>query len=302
MREWQQDLVMYRITPAPPKMELQEYIELYCKEKDEKYFLWFLHYYENTLNTKVMGWVQNYAMPGHFQDMKQAFIIGMWKALQEYDLSRDIPFVKFKENTAKREIHEYIRKMRRGFTVQSFDEDLRLRKAMRLFYESEEKTDDATMQIIADEIGVTKEKAEEIICSGLQNTKFVEFYRQYADEDDEESREEVASDDTSRPDVLCVKFERANLVMDTFEEALNYRERALVSEHLAFCRECYSTEITDYENPDYKGNPTNKQRKPKTFEELAFDHRVSSPATADSNYRKALNKMKKKLIETGYDF
>ena len=81
MREWQQDLVMYRITPAPPKMELQEYIELYCKEKDEKYFLWFLHYYENTLNTKVMGWVQNYAMPGHFQDMKQAFIIGMWKAL-----------------------------------------------------------------------------------------------------------------------------------------------------------------------------------------------------------------------------
>ena len=55
VREWQQDLVMYRITPAPPKMELQEYIERYCKEKDEKYFLWFLHYYEKTLNTKVMG-------------------------------------------------------------------------------------------------------------------------------------------------------------------------------------------------------------------------------------------------------
>ena len=53
----------------------------------------------------------------------------------------------------------------------------------------------------------------------MQNTQFVEFYRQYADEDGEESREEVASDDTSRPDVLCVKFERADLVMDTFEEA-----------------------------------------------------------------------------------
>lgn len=254
MREWQQDLVMYRIIPAPPKMELQEYIELYCEEKDEKYFLWFLHYYENTLNTKVMGWVQNYAMPGHFQDMKQAFIIGMWKALQEYDLSRDIPFVEFKENTAKREVHDYIRKMRRGFTVQSFDEDLRLRKAMRLFYENEEKTDDATMEKIADEIGVAKEKAEEIIRSGLQNTQFIEFYKQYADEDGEESREEVASDDSSRPDVLCVKFERANLVMDVFEDALNYRERALVSEHLAFCRDCYSTEVPDYENPDYKGN------------------------------------------------
>ena len=173
---------------------------------------------------------------------------------------------------------------------------------MRLFYENEEKTDDITMQKIADEIGVTREKAEEIIHSGLQNTQFVEFYKQYADEDGEESREEVASDNTSRPDVLCVKFERANLVMDVFEDALNYRERALVSEHLAFCRECYSTEVPDYENPDYKGNPTYKPRKPKTFEELAFDHRVSSPATADSNYRKALNKMKKKLLETGYDF
>lgn len=89
---------------------------------------------------------------------------------------------------------------------------------------------------------------------------------------------------------------------DVFEEALNYRERALGSEHLAFCRECYSTEIPDYENPDYKGNPTYKPRKPKVFEELAFDHRVSSPATADSYYRKALGKMKKKLLETGYDF
>lgn len=211
----------------------------------------------------------------------------MWKALQEYDLSRDIPFVKFKENTAKREVHEYIRKMRRGFTVQSFDEDLRLRKAMRLFYENEEKTDNETMEKIAEEIGITKEKAEEIIRSGLQNTQFVEFYKQYADEDGEESREEVASDNTSRPDVLCVKFERANLVMDTFENALNYRERALVSEHLAFCRDCYSTEVPDYENPDYKGNPTYKPRKPKTFEELAFDHRVSSPRNSGFKLQKS---------------
>ena len=70
-------------------------------------------------------------MPGHFQDMKQAFIIGMWKALQEYDLSWDIPFVKCKANTAKREIHEYIRKMRRGYTVQSFVVDITTQVVVR---------------------------------------------------------------------------------------------------------------------------------------------------------------------------
>ena len=201
-----------------------------------------------------------------------------------------------------REVHEYIRKMRRGFTVQSFDEYLKLRKAMRLFYENGEKTDDKAMEKIAEKIGETKDRAKEIIRSGIQNTQIVDLYRQYNEEDGEESSEEIAPDSTSQPDALCIKIERANLVMDVFEDTLNYRERALVSEHLGFCRDCYSTELPDYENLDYKGDPTYVQRKPKTFEELAFDHRVSSPATADKNYRKALNKMKKKLLETGYEF
>ena len=40
------DLNMYRIVPAPPKWDLQEYIVTYLKEKDERYLSWFLHYYE----------------------------------------------------------------------------------------------------------------------------------------------------------------------------------------------------------------------------------------------------------------
>lgn len=31
------DLNMYRIVPAPPKWDLQEYIVTYLKEKDERY-------------------------------------------------------------------------------------------------------------------------------------------------------------------------------------------------------------------------------------------------------------------------
>ena len=44
------DLNMYRIQPAPPKWDLQEYIVAYLKEQDERYLAWFLHYYEKTLS------------------------------------------------------------------------------------------------------------------------------------------------------------------------------------------------------------------------------------------------------------
>ncbi len=45
---------------TPKKDDLQEYIDLYLAEKDEKYLSWFLHYYEPTLTT-VMGIVQRYS-------------------------------------------------------------------------------------------------------------------------------------------------------------------------------------------------------------------------------------------------
>ena len=82
-----------------------------------------------------MAIVQDYAMYGHFLDIKQAYVIRMLKSLQDYDISRGVPFIVYKEYAAMREVHEYIRTMRTGFTVQSNDEYLRLRKAMALFRE-----------------------------------------------------------------------------------------------------------------------------------------------------------------------
>ena len=72
MKEWEKELYSYQLTPAPPKMPPQEYIEKYLAEKDEKYFSWYLHYNEKYINEKVKGYVQEYAMQGHFIDMKSA--------------------------------------------------------------------------------------------------------------------------------------------------------------------------------------------------------------------------------------
>ena len=261
-----------------------------------QYISWFLHYYERTLNEKSMAIVQDYAMYEHFLDIKQVYVIGLLKALQEYDQERGVPFIVYKEYAAMREVHEYIRSMRTGFTIQSYDEYLRLRKAMRLYREFGNKSDDATIEKIAKAIGASKEDAAEIIRCGIQNMQFVEYYRQYADEDSEESREEVAYDGYSEPDKLFFKLEEAEAIMAEFEK-LNFRERAMVSAHLGFCMECYATHFYDENDLDEYGKPLRKPLPKEAFVDIAIDHGLASPDTADKTYRKALGKMKKELTQ-----
>ena len=179
--------------------------------------------------------------------------------------------------------------MRTGFTIQSYDEYLRLRKAMRLHGEFGSKNDDATIEKIAEAIGTSKEDAAEIIRCGMQNMQFVEYYRQYADEDSEESREEVAHDGSSEPDKLFFKLEEAEAIMSTFEN-LNYRERAMISAHLGFCMECYATHFYDKDDLDEDGKPTRKPIPEEAFIDIAIDHGLASPDTADRHIERHLAK------------
>ena len=118
MNDWEKDLKIYRLEQTPPKYEnYQEYFERYFAEKDEKYISWFLHYYEKELNTKARGFVNEYAMYGHFVDLKQAFVMGMMEALQRYDISLGVPFLNYKKFYAMNAVHTYIRTMRTGYTV-----------------------------------------------------------------------------------------------------------------------------------------------------------------------------------------
>ena len=179
---WTEDLYLYRIKPAPPKVDdFQEYIALYLAEKDEKYLGWFLHYYEPRLNTVIMQMVQETAMQGHFADLKQAYIFGICKALQKYDISTGVPFLIFKEFYVKNEIDNYIRTMRQGYSVLSVDEYRTLKKAMALYAKYEYKFDEETITKIAAAIGKSIKDTKEIIRSGIDSTHYTDFYRRYAD-------------------------------------------------------------------------------------------------------------------------
>lgn len=166
--KWTEDLYLYRMKPAPPKKDdLQEDIALYCPEKDEKYLNSFFHYYEPRINTIIMQAVQENAMQGHFADLKQAYVFGIYKALQKYDISTGVPFLIFKEHYVKNEIDKYISTMRMRYSVHSLDECRTLRKAMALYAKYEYKFDDETITIIADEDG--ESTAEDVTTDTTSN-------------------------------------------------------------------------------------------------------------------------------------
>ena len=292
---WTKDLYLYRMKPAPPKMDdFQKYIALYCAEKDEKYLGWFLHYYEPRLNTAIMQTVQETAMQGHFADLKQAYIFGICKALQKYDISTGVPFLIFKEFYVKNEIDNYIRTMRQGYSVQSVDEYRTLKKAMALYAKYEYNFDEKTITKIAAAIGKNTKDTKEIIRAGVDSTHYTAFYRRYADEDGESTAEDITSDGTSNPERLFFKRWQTDALFDAYEN-LDYRERTMVADHLGFCTECYGIyELGKNEN----GKTVKLLRKSKAYIDLAAEHTLSSPDTAFRIVNGAYDKM---LIELAID-
>lgn len=287
MKAWEKELYMYQLKPAPPKMKLQEYITKYCSEKDEKYINWFLHYYEPTLNTTVMDIVQRYAMPGHFADIKSVCVIGILRALESYNPQEDTEFAQYKTRIMWAEVHGYIRTMRTGYTVQSDAQYLLLRKAMALLEKYGGNADNETVQKIATELHREPATIMEVLQGGMRNRQQAEYYRQY--EDDENGSEEIACDNSTEPYRMMIQLQTEEALINAFE-SLGYRERSIVAAHLGFCKDCWSTTYMDF---DANGNPVQKKRKPMTFEEIAIEHMLSSPSSADRIYRGALEKMRK---------
>ncbi len=240
MKAWEKELYNYQLTPAPPKMPAQEYIKKYLAEKDEKYFSWYLHYNEKYINDKVKGYVQEYAMQGHFMDLKSAYIFGLLQALQNYDPEKGASFNSFQAYYTKRAIDDYIRTMRTGYTVPTDAEYSLLRKAMALYAEYGYKSDDENINKIALAIGRKPKTVQKMIAGGMRNMMFTEFYRRYADEDGEEGTEDVTVDTTTEPSRIFYHERRLKVLCEAFDN-LEYRERAIVAEHLGFCENCWST-------------------------------------------------------------
>ena len=108
MEKWTDELYVYRQGSVPPEMPLQEYIEKYLEEKDPKWIEAYLYYNENRINEEVRGFVQDYAMQGHFMDLKSAYVIGILNALEHYDPKKGSFSRSYQRHYVKRAIDDYI--------------------------------------------------------------------------------------------------------------------------------------------------------------------------------------------------
>ena len=277
MKDCEKDLYIYQIHPVPPKKDdLQEYIDLYVAEQDDKYLIWFLHYYEPVLNSTAKDAIERYSMQGHFADIKQACVTGIFKALQSYDKGAHGNFITYKVRIMWNEIHEYIRQMRTGLTVPSKNKYRTLRHIMRLYGEYGYSTE--AIHKISKEVNLSVKNIKEILLSGIENMNIVDFYVSHADEEAEETHMDITSDTDFEPLRVLLAAERFNYVKEAFEK-LNYRERLVVSEYLAFCPDCFKL----------------KPKKTK-LSEMAIKLCLT-PDAIENEYKKAIKKMRKYLEE-----
>lgn len=282
------DLNMYRITPAPPKWELQEYIRLFVETGNDKYFYWFLHYYEPQMNYLAKEYRKTYKMEEHFADIKQAMAYGLCKALVNYDISKS-PFFPYANRYMEREAHNYIRTMRTGYSVQSEFEYARLRKAMAIYKDLGGEFTEETIAQVATQIGESYEKTKSIIEGGILTENYTDV--QSNDEDDAGTTDFLLPDSLLNPESIYFKQELYDKLYEAYD-SLEYTEKIMLAQHLGFCPECFSNHYADKTDLDENGKPKKKLIKPLPYTDIATDHGFSDADTAKRVCRTAFKKIK----------
>ena len=286
------DLNMYRITPPPPKWDLQEYIRLYVQTRNDKYFYWFLHYYEPQMNYLAKEYRKTYKMEEHFADIKQAMAYGLCKALVNYDISKSL-FFPYANRYMERKAHNYIRTMRTGYSIQSEFEYARLRKAMAIYKDLGGEFTEETISQVATQIGESYEKTKSIIEGGILTENYTDV--QSNDEDDTGTTDFLLPDSSLNPENIYFKQELYDTLYEAYD-SLEYTEKIMLAQHLGFCPECFSTHSADKNDLDGNGKPKVKPIKPLPYTDIATSHGFSNADTAKRNIEKALDKIKNKLL------
>lgn len=285
------EYTMYSLVPAPPKQELQEYIQRYIDTGDKKYISHFLHYFEPKMNYAAESLVKKYAIQEHFADVKQAYVTGILNALEHYDISTGVPFAIYLEHYAQNEAMEYIRKSAYGYTTQSAGEFAKMRKIMAIWTEKFQKSvSPETYKQIAEETGEKEEAVKEIILGASQNANFVDFYGEnYEDEGIEPLERYIPGKSLSAED----EFFKSELCQELWEafDNLEYEEKTMLSQYLGICPKCKGLYFADRGDLDEKGQPKLKRIRPMLYTDIATDHGYSTAATVKKKCNKALSKL-----------
>ena len=273
---------IFQLEPEPPKAEnINDYILSALREKELKYFSFFLHHYEQQLNKRIRSFLctdgSDQYNPERFVDIKLSCREAMLQKLPDYDPEKGAEYATY--------IYPFIRdailRFRMGeeqWSVSSLTSYKMLRTMAWLHHNTKDAVGEFAKKYDCD-LALAEEYLK--VVRGIRNQQ--PFFVTEQDEDGEETGEDVTrADSWNYADILWNGIQ-AEKVQDAFAK-LDYREQTLLEKRLAICMTCGRV-------GSWKNRPT--------FEELAVMFEGSSASGAERAYRKAMEHLTLLLVENG---
>ena len=255
---------VFQLDPEPPQMELNDYICEAVRHKDLAYFSFFLHHFEKRLNSVIYRFLTR-------------------SGIDRYDPAQETEFLKY----AKHYIQDgllFCRMMGEAGPFASLAEYRRVRQ-IGAIYNGSGKSRAEVVSEFAAQSGYKDDSvsADELLTIAQRNRSIVFLYRTEQDEDGEETGEDVTRDDSWNYAEILWNGIQAKAVTAAFEQ-LSYKEQWYLEKRNAICMTCGRV------------SPLSTQS---TFEDLAVDFEGTTASGAERFYRRTLDKLRLKLLESG---
>ena len=225
---------IFQLEPEPPKAEnINDYILSALREKELKYFSFFLHHYEQQLNKRIKFFLGvdggDLYDTDRFIDIKLSCREQMLQKLMDYDPAKGAEYATY--------IFPFIRdamlRFRMGeekWSVSSLTNYKMVRSMAWLYHNTKDAVSEFSKKYNC-ELALAEEYLK--VVRGIRNQQL--FY--VTDEDGEETGEDVALDDSWNYTDILWNGIQAEKVQRAFEK-LNYREQTLLEKRLAICMTC----------------------------------------------------------------
>ena len=279
-KNWEEDLKIFRNGDPPEVRFWWEYLLDYVEHKRIEDFHAFLYYYEEKLNTITMGYVQRYAMYGHFLDLKMVRVEAIWQAAQQYKPWRETPFLKFKEGVCRYQLDEYIRSTRTGYSVPSAGKYKKLKKVMAIYNANGRKDDPELISYIASEVKISEKMTRELIDAGRRSEGYADKYYGFLIAEGEDVWTEIPRDNRTNPERVYLLRYRERMLKRAFK-MLDNQDQDTIAAYNKFCPVCF-------------GNVPKRKKK-----DMAFEREVDAQ-TILKQYRSAVRRLRQKLVDIGY--
>ena len=277
----------FQLTPEPPEMALNEYIREAVRHKNLAYFSFFLHRFEKRLNGVIYRFLTRNGIdrydPARFLDYKLEVLQMLLFCLPRFDPEQETEFLKYAKNYIRNGLL-FCRALEEAGSFGSIAEYQRVRHIGAIYTDSGKSRTEVVAKF-AEKAGYKEDgaTADELLTVARHNRSIVSLYRTEQDEDGEETGKDVTCDDSwNYADILWNGI-LAKVVKSAFWE-MELREQRLLEGRNAICMACGRV------------SPMSKQ---KSFEKLAVMFEGSGASGAERAYRRALDKLRLKLMENG---